>query len=198
MTGAPLAAPVHVQRDLGRTVARAVKRGTPMRHARATVVSSTIGTTVVTPDGGTTQVTVYNYSHTQSLPAGTVVDVLFVGAKGYVLGAYTTPAVRVDAPQTVAAGTWTAGLAPRLAGGYAQVTTNGAGVATFTYPKAFTAYVATFLANLLFSSGSQPVPWTWSIQSIGLGSAWGTLLNTENNTTVPNTLVGFTWMAVGA
>jgi hypothetical protein len=59
-----------------------------MRHARATIVSSTVGTSVVSEDNGATNFTAFNYVHAQSLPANTVVDVLHVGNKAYVIGAY--------------------------------------------------------------------------------------------------------------
>lgn len=77
--------------DLAKAIALGQHAGTPLRVARATVVSSTIGTTVVQPDGSSgaaAQVTVSNYAHTQSLAAGVVVDVLFVGNHGFVLGAF--------------------------------------------------------------------------------------------------------------
>lgn len=79
-------------RSLAKHIVGATKTGTPLRHARGVVVSSTIGTTVVTLDGGATNVTAINYAHAQNLTAGTVVDVLIVGRKAYVLGAYTAPA----------------------------------------------------------------------------------------------------------
>lgn len=78
----------HPHRQLARKLVKAAQGGTPLRHARAVVVSATIGQTVVTLDGGATNVPAFNYGHTQSLPAGTVVDVLAVGRKAYVLGAY--------------------------------------------------------------------------------------------------------------
>ena len=80
----------HPHRQLARALVKANKGGTPLRHARGVVVSSTIGQTQVTLDGGATQVPAFNYGHTQSLPAGTVVDTLVVGKKAYVLGAYGT------------------------------------------------------------------------------------------------------------
>lgn len=83
----------HPHRQLARTLLKANRGGTPLRHARGVVVSSTIGQTTVTLDGGATNVPAFNYGHTQSLPAGTVVDVLAVGRKTYVLGAYGTVGV---------------------------------------------------------------------------------------------------------
>ena len=64
------------------------KTGTPLRYARGVVVSSNMGQSVVTLDGGATNVTAFNYGHAQSLPAGTVVDVRVDGTKLYVIGAY--------------------------------------------------------------------------------------------------------------
>lgn len=87
-------------RSLARTVLAATKTGTPIRHTRGTVVSSNIGQSTVTIDGGSTQIKAFNYGHAQSLPASTVVDVLLVGRKAYVIGAYQT------APPTD--GAWTA------------------------------------------------------------------------------------------
>lgn len=76
-------------RRLAQHIASGPKLGTPLRHGRAVVVSSTIGTSVVTPDGGATNITAFNYGHVQKLPAGAVVDVLYVGRKTYVIGAYS-------------------------------------------------------------------------------------------------------------
>lgn len=82
--------PTHAARSLAKQVTAAAKTGAPLRHARGVVVSSNIGQTVVTLDGGSTHVTAFNYGHTQNLAAGTVVDVLLVGnpTVAYVLGAY--------------------------------------------------------------------------------------------------------------
>ena len=73
-------------RGLAKQILSASKDGTAFRIARGVVVSSTKGTSVVTLDGGSTQVTAFNYVHTQSLAANTVVDLLLVGRKAYVLG----------------------------------------------------------------------------------------------------------------
>lgn len=62
----------------------------PVRHARAVVVSSTIGQTTVTLDGGATTVPAFNLAHTRSLTAGTVVLVLVIGNQLEILGAYAS------------------------------------------------------------------------------------------------------------
>jgi hypothetical protein len=75
-------------RELVDAIVAQIKVGTAIRHARGVVVSSTIGTSVVTIDGGATQITAYNPSHILSLPVNTVVDLLAVGRKTYVIAAY--------------------------------------------------------------------------------------------------------------
>lgn len=60
----------------------------PGRLARAVVVSSTVGQSIITLDGGTTQVPAFNFAHTQSLAAGSVVRVLIIGNQIEVLGAF--------------------------------------------------------------------------------------------------------------
>ncbi|HEX3539664.1 MAG TPA: hypothetical protein VHT75_04395 [Acidimicrobiales bacterium] len=97
---------VHPHRQLARAVAGASKPGTPIRHARGVVISSTIGQSVVTLDGGATNVTAFNYGHVASLPAGTVVDALVVGHKTYVIGAYGTPQATFRA-RVHRSGAWT-------------------------------------------------------------------------------------------
>lgn len=73
---------------LAKALVSLAKTGTPIRHARGVVVSSSIGQSQVTLDGGATQIPAFNYGHTNSLPTGAVVDVLLAGKKGYVLGSY--------------------------------------------------------------------------------------------------------------
>jgi hypothetical protein len=81
---------IHQARRMAKAIKRKSRTGDPLRHARGVIVSSTVGTSVVTIDGGTTHITVTNYQHTKSLSAGVVVDVLLVGnpAKGYIIGHY--------------------------------------------------------------------------------------------------------------
>lgn len=76
--------------ELARAIAESQHGGTPLRLSRSTIVSSLIATSVVQPDGTTdtaSQVVVSNFAHTASLAVGTVVEVLFWGTHGYVLGA---------------------------------------------------------------------------------------------------------------
>jgi hypothetical protein len=79
--------------DLAAIIGKATRKGTALRFARGVVVSSTIGQTVLTLDGGTTQSTAFNFDHTQLIPTGTVVDVVCVGVKHYVIGSYGTPVI---------------------------------------------------------------------------------------------------------
>lgn len=78
---------IHPSKRLAKKIAALSRTGTPIRHGRAVVVSSTIGTSTVTPDGGSTNITAYNYAHAQPA-AGAVVDLLYVGKKAYVIGSY--------------------------------------------------------------------------------------------------------------
>lgn len=70
---------------------RRFRGGTPMRTAHGVIVSSLIGQSVVTMDGGTTNVTAFNCTHTQSLTEGTVVLLHCVGNRVYVIGAFPAP-----------------------------------------------------------------------------------------------------------
>lgn len=79
---------MNTRRSLARAIVALSKGGTPLRHARGVVVSSTVGTSVITIDGGSTNITAFNYRHSQSFPAGTVVDCLLSGNKAYILGCY--------------------------------------------------------------------------------------------------------------
>lgn len=90
---------------LARFLVALSKKGTPIRHARGVVVSSTTGQTVVTIDGGSTNVTAYNYAHVQSLVAGSIVDLLLVGNKAYVMGYYASGWINASSFTN----TWTAG-----------------------------------------------------------------------------------------
>lgn len=80
---------VNRARRLVKQLRKTESKQDPFRLARAVVVSSQIGQTVVTLDGGATTVSAFNYAHTQSLPAGTVVRVMVIGNQLEVLGAYT-------------------------------------------------------------------------------------------------------------
>lgn len=82
--------PVHFARALAKSVKGSQPKPPPMRiSSGAVVVSSTIGQTMVMIDGETNPanaVPVYNYDHTKSLTAGTVVEVLFTGSTGRIIG----------------------------------------------------------------------------------------------------------------
>lgn len=79
---------IHGARKLANLILSLSQGGTPLRHTRGVVVSSNIGETVVTLDGGTTQITAYNYGHSSGFPAGAVVDLLLVDGQAYVIGSY--------------------------------------------------------------------------------------------------------------
>lgn len=95
---------VNRARRLVKQLRRSEANPDPVRYARAVVVSSQTGQTVVSLDGGATTVPAFNFAHTQSLPAGSVVRVIVRGDQLEVLGSYsgtvsvTTPAPPVPPP----------------------------------------------------------------------------------------------------
>jgi hypothetical protein len=103
-------------RKLAKTLLAVPKQapgGTGLRIARGVVVSSNIGQTVLTLDGGSTHVTAFNFVHAQQMPVGTVVECLVVGNKAFILGAYGAPdlsgtqGATVVTSQTTASTTYT-------------------------------------------------------------------------------------------
>lgn len=79
---------VHGVRGWLTALRRAQPKQDPIRYARGVVVSSTIGQTVVILDNNGIQVPAFNYTHTQSLAAGTVVRVVVIDQKIEIVGAY--------------------------------------------------------------------------------------------------------------
>ena len=135
------------------------KTGTPLRYARGVVVSSNMGQSVVTLDGGATNVTAFNYGHAQSLPAGTVVDVRVDGTKLYVIGAFdasgwTTVSVFTNSWTAVAGNTPRYILVGRLVYVNGIVTGGTANTAAFTLPAGYRPSQAVHVVSAVSSAGT--------------------------------------------
>lgn len=81
---------IHRALRLARAIVASRPQGTPVDWGPAVIVSSTIGTSIVSFDGGRTELLAFNHDHTKSLPVGTVVHVLTHGTQRWVIGANPT------------------------------------------------------------------------------------------------------------
>lgn len=79
---------VHLFRGLAKSLRRAQPKPDPVRFARGVVVSSTTGQSIITLDNNGVQVPAFNLTHTQNLPAGTVVRVLIISRQVEIIGSY--------------------------------------------------------------------------------------------------------------
>lgn len=77
---------VHPLRRLAKAILAAADSGSRVPVDRGVIVSSQTGQSVVTVKGE--DITVFNYDHTASLAVGTVVDVMWNGNVGHIIGHY--------------------------------------------------------------------------------------------------------------
>lgn len=79
---------VHLFRGLAKSLRRAQPKPDPVRFARGVVVSSTIGQSIVILDNNGVEVPAFNCTHTQNLPAGTVIRVMVIAKQLEIIAAF--------------------------------------------------------------------------------------------------------------